>query len=372
MHKILILLTFVLFLFSCKETTDTIKNNNTKFPFTKKTTIVISIDNTTNNIPVNTQFIEKSNQIAILNRSTNAIQFYDFKDKGKEVKKIVLQVEGPNGVGNIADFLVHTPDSIFVLDANLFKLNLVNREGKVITTYNLYNKGANAQNAMPTPFPFTPLVLQDNKIYISSAPFTQETAKYYEREGCVIIVDLIGKNTKIKYGFPEICKKNIYPSMLIVMFSRTYSPKHKKFIHSFPVDDHIQVTDYETNTAYLANSKNLLFVEPLKQEILDPAESNRIANRTSIFSSIHYDNFKDVFYRSIVIRKPGADPKSNVKETSTFTILNTNFEKIGETEETPQDNLLLKPVFTKEGMWLLNLKSPEDFITYDLFELTKK
>ena len=372
MHKIIVLLTFVFFIFSCKKTTDTIKNNDTEYSFNKKRTIVISVDNTTDNIPANIQFIEKSNQIVILNKSTNAIQFYDFKDKGKEVKKIVLQVEGPNGVGNIADFLVHTPDSIFVLDANVFKLNLVNRTGEVITTYNLYNKGANTQNAKPNPFPFTPLVLKDNKIYISSTPFTQENAKYYEREGCVIIVDLVNKNTTIKYRFPEICKKNIYPSMLINVFNRTYSPKHKKFIHSFSVDDHIQVTDYETNTAYLANSKNLPFVEPLKQEILDPSESNRIANRTSIFSSIHYDNFKDVFYRCALIRKPGIEPKSSVKQTRTFIILDTNFEKIGETETVPLDNSSLKPVFTKEGMWLLNLKSPEDFITYDLFELTKK
>ena len=50
----------------------------------------------------------------------------------------------------------------------------------------------------------------------------------------------------------------------------------------------------------------------------------------------------------------------------------SNFEKIGETETVPLDNSSLKPVFTKEGMWLLNQKSPEDFITYDLFELTKK
>ena len=348
-----------------KKSTDT-PNNDIEYLFNKKRTIIISVDNTTDNIPSNIQFIEENKQIVILNKPTNIIQFYEFKDKGKEVKKIVLQVEGPNGVGNITDFLVHTSDSIFVLDANRFKLSLVNQNANLITSFNLLSKEPNAQNTKPNPFPFTPIVLQDNKIYIASTPFTKESTKYYEREGCVIIVDIITKKITIKYGFPEVCKKNIYPSMLIDIFYRTYSPKHKKFIHSFCVDNHIQVTDYETNTAYLANSKNLLLVEPLKQEILDQIESNKIANKTSKFAGIHYDNFKDVFYRSIVIKKP------DVKDAINYVILNTNFEKIGETEKVPADNFSLKPIFTKEGMWLLNRKSPENFITYDLFELVKK
>ena len=322
--------------------------------------------NQTNNIPSNIQFIDKNNELIILNRRVNTIQFYDFKDGGKETKRIILEKEGNNGVGNISDFLVHTQDSIFVLDAPMFKLSLVNSNGKLLFTYNLFDKRENAKNATPSPFPFTPIVMLDNKIYISSTPLTQALTKYYELKGCVIIVDLKTKNISHKYGFPEVYKKNIYPSML-TMFHRTYSPKHKKFVHSFMADHHIQVTDYETNMQYLANSKQLEAVEILKKEVTDPTENNKVTMQTAIFWGIYYDKFRDIFYRSFIL-----NDKDNSKKTGLI-ILNTDFQRIGEVEKVPQENTLpIMPLFTKEGMWLLNTKGKEGFITYDLFELVKK
>jgi hypothetical protein len=205
-------------------------------------------------------------------------------------------------------------------------------------------------------------------MYISSTPppVGRMNKKYYASTGCVIILDLKTKKFEYKYTYPEIYQQNSYPKMF-AMFHRTYSPKHKKFVHSFLADHHLQVTDYQTNTQYLANSKQLEKVQVLKKEIPNEAENNKIAKQTSVFWGIGYDKFRDIFYRSFMINDKDGHKKDGL------IILNSDFQKIGEVEKVPQENMLpIMPLFTKEGMWRLNTKGKEGVITYDLFELVKK
>ncbi len=371
MNKIYFL-SFILFFFlSCGNQKEEKTAQQSAYQLIKKSTLNISIDSTVDNSPINTQFFQEK-ELVILNRKDNSLLFYPFQDKSKISKKILLEKEGNNSVGQITDFVVHTEDSIFVLNSGRYTLYMLNKNGKVMETYKILKGKVGQETAMPDPFPFHPLIYENGKVYITGAPDRNPMKDdYYVAKSLLIEVNLKTKDFQYKYSFPEVYRKNIYPHNLNMTF-RTYSKKHNKFIYSFPADNHIQVTNHQTddeNKQYLANSAQLQEVIPTKKRILDPVESSRVGNSMSVFGFVHYDNHRDLFYRAFAIRTK--DNKEIISKDGLI-ILDTDFNKIGEIAEIPKENSFLNPIFTKEGMWLMRQESKEGFITYDLFELTKK
>jgi hypothetical protein len=358
-----LLLFFLLFLlFSCNDKDKKLEKQGFKV---LKSLKMVSDSTTSQNFTVSQKINDK---LFILNQKNRTIDVYHFKDGGGLHKKIVLKKEGVNGVGVINDFLVHTQDSIFLLNCYNYKVFLINQEGEIITKYNLLKHKIGNQTAMPDPFPWHKMCLIDKKLYISSVPDSSPFQKdYYKREQNLIVLDIESHAFEVKLGFPDIYRQKIYPYALS-SFSRAYSDKKKVFFYSFFADENIVVFDHEhkRKKSYLANSKYLEKVESLKKELLDEAANNIAANQISFFNSIHYNPHKDILYRFFSLKIPDKD--KSISKTGVI-ILDKDFNIIG--DFLIDDKLIyntLQPFFTPEGIWIQRLTDNEDELVYDLID----
>ncbi len=360
--KTSILLAFFLLLLSCRDANKELKDGRFKVIKSLK----IDIDSVTPQVFTVSQKLD--NKLFILNQKNTSIDVYDFKDGGILQKRIILKKEGIDGVGVINDFLVHTQDSIFLLNCYGYKVFLVNDKGKIITKYNLLKNKVGKETAMPDPFPWHKMVFFKKNLYISSVPDSNPFQKdYYEKEQNLIVLNTENHFFDIKVGFPDIYKNKIYPYALS-SFSRAFSTSKKSFFYSFFADENIIVYDYEhkNKKSYIANSKYLKKVENLKKEILDETSNNIIANKLSFFNFIHYDSYKDLIYRFFSLKVQQQDKQI---EKLGVIVLDKNFKIIGDflINDKKKYNIL-QPFFTPEGMWIQRLTDNEDELVYDLVE----
>jgi hypothetical protein len=358
MKYLLLLHILSCFFVSCNNT----ESQNKQLNLQTQKTISIHLDTLASVVFSRVQY--KDGKIIILNNKQNALDFYIFKNGEKLQKRIFLEREGENSVGIINDFLVHTSDSIFVLNCYQYKLFLINDKGKIVRKYNLIQGKINEETAMPDPFPFHPIVMINKKMYIASNPDRNPMQKsYFNVHRSLIELDIESGIFTYKYHFPEIYRKNIYPNALHLV-SRTYSTYHKKFVYSFFADSCIRVTDigHTKEQAFLANSIYLIKTEALKKPVFDEGENNAIANKSSVFAFIFYNPQKNEFYRYFSVKK------EKQKEKGGVIILDTEFNKKAEVLLPVDKYNILSTIFTPEGMWIQRFTDNEDELVYDLVE----
>jgi len=359
---ILIKILLVFVIYACTNQTDT--NKLLRIKAIK--TIRLQIDSLSKNHFDVLQFLEKTNELIFLNKKINALDLYDLSDNNKLKNRILLKKEGENGVGTVNNFLFHTADSIFLLNSYAYKVFLINNKAQVINTYSLIKGQIGNQTALPFSMPFhNPMVLKNNKLYISATPDRNPNTKdYFNAKMLSICLDLKSKKYTYDYSYPINYKKKFYPNAYH-LFSRIYNENKDIFVYSFFASDSLYITNYK-NFQRVVNGSGARFnqVVSFEKPILNNIENNSIANSNSFYSNLFFNKWKNIYYRFCVIQN------EQIKEQEIdILVFNENFEKLGfvSLKKSQQYNPL-NIFFTPEGMWIQRFTNNEDELVYDLVE----
>jgi hypothetical protein len=368
--KNLVLFCYCLFLFSCQF-------NEEKAIFKNKIKVLkslsISLDSLTPQQLFNPQLLHEK-YLIFLNNKANSLDFYGLEEK-KITKRIKLQTQGENSVGNIRQFLYHNSDSIFVVNSYQYQVFLIDESGKVKKKYSLISqKKHSATTAMPATFPFHhPLVLIKNQLHIPSYPDDDPYLdSFYHREALSIVLDLNTGSFRYKMKYPKKYRNNYFATGSN-FYSRIFIAKEQKFVYSFFADNHIQVLnkDYQMLEEKKLQSPHFVDIPSLRARIQSSEENTKAFNESPSYSNIYYNPYKKEFYRAIQVPITNKNSEKDAPK-GFFGIFDDNFKNIGEVlfYETDKLNyyLFLNMFFTPEGIWIQRLTDNEDELVYDLID----
>lgn len=317
--------------------------------------------------------------LVIQNQFSNSIQYYSL-DNGKLVNEIFIEREGPKGL-ELHGFVIPNKDSIIVFEKFTSKGFIINPQGDFIDYLYLNGSmgGLNHASMNRTPdlligdkislFVFPGLNYNDSRLFNG----------YYTFEFQYDI-----KNQTYRYlpiSWPEIYQDNIWG------FYHTYPSRVKgkgnTIVYSFGIDHNIYVL-HENGSITMHEARGDLI-----EERINPLANSPTNNRDEVFAYLNrgaymciiYDKFRDVYYR---IAGHQTEYNNNLGVTEnvyrkpySVIILNSSFEKIGETRLEPVENFSVKDFFVgKKGLYIQssnynNSELNENEMKFNLFELIK-
>jgi hypothetical protein len=322
---------------------------------------------------------------SMISSAESFISIFNY-DTRELIRKITLQVDGPDGVGPGNGFLSHyiiSEDSILICNSYSFKVFILNRQGHVLKKYDVLDKYIPGQlNAIPLASTEMPLQVRNNKVFIMGT-LNDPTLKDQAKSKMVIILDL--KTGESHHSFNRSSVYNIGNwgrNYLLLSFYGTYNSHSGNFIYSFSADPFI----YETNhddilIKHYAGSKYFKEIYPM-----DPDKSKEFTNKESkvfdftspAFYRILYDPYRRLYYRSAflpITREEFENPEIRYNRQETIIILDEAFKKVGE-YNVPRGKLAFYNFFiSQEGLHILlkpELHSSEDSLTYMVFKVTPK
>jgi len=119
-------------MFSCK----TPDEHNRELAYDLQVVTIPITDHQLNSYQVYHAYHEHNiNKIIGYNETRHSLNFFDM-DEGEVIKDIELESEGPNALKQISSIYYHNEDSFFLYERGV--LHIVNSEGILINTYNLY------------------------------------------------------------------------------------------------------------------------------------------------------------------------------------------------------------------------------------------
>ena len=329
--------------------------------------------------------------VVLLNKRINAIQIYSWQSK-EMLKRIYLEKEGPNGVGEATYMFVHSLDSIFVLTSYLYKVSLVNAEGKLLQKYSLLSKSVKfdeskgyAPKVSENDYAGLPwggvnaMFVANNELYMGCVPSINPFIKeHYERGLLGMKVNLATKQIDYFMPFPRIYRDKMFFPLGYTHSTSCYNPIKNTLVYSFPCDAKVYEMDLNTNkiVSYLANSSYFKEIEIFST---NPAEDPNRAEKEfdfaishASFERIRYDPYRKIYYRNILL------PNTKKKEENdwhpflvcNYIILDENFKTLGEVQ-LPEHVGTSYYFVNEEGLFLQGLSRNEDEICFYRYELVK-
>ncbi|SFF08989.1 DUF4221 family protein [Thermoflexibacter ruber] len=391
---VLITLSTISTFYSCNTSKEANSHNN--YQLVLADSIYFPIDSLTsfnNGNDVSYKKIEGKDYLIILNRKINAIQMHDLESK-KMTKRIYLEQEGPNGVGIPSYILFQSLDSIFVLSSFLYKISLVNAEGKLLQKYSLLNAGVKFDEATGQA-PKVPedsyaglpqggtntMFIVNNELYMGCIPSITPFIKEFYTKGQVgLKLNLRTKKISYFMPYPEVYRKKMFfPLAYLTEFGSAYNPDKNTLTYSFPCDAKVYEMDLNTNKIASYQASSVYFKE-IEIFSTNPAEDPNRAEKEFDFAVSHphferirYDPYRKVYYRNIFLPNDKKKEKNDWHPyvRSNYIILDENFKVLGET-------LLPEYVgssyyfINEEGLFLQGLSRNEDEICFYRYELVKK
>ncbi|NJL12058.1 MAG: DUF4221 family protein [Microscillaceae bacterium] len=332
-------------------------------------TLSIPLDSLTPIPTTRTQLLD-SQQLVLLNPKLNALQFYEFKSRGRLLKRLVFATEGEHGVGQISKFFVHSPDSIFLLNAPQYQVYLANANAQIIRKYSLLKSKIGPNTGMPDPFPLSEIVTHRGKLYLASLPdLHPATKEYYKGKQAFIQLDIKTGDFAYLFGYPATYQQAHFPNQF-TMHSFAIIPTLDKIIHSYSADDKIQVADltHQQVEEYPANSPLFGEIAPLKSPVFDETQNNQLGNQRPRYLNIKFDLQHKILARAALTA--AYDEAGHPQPTKgSLTFLNEDFKKIG-AAVFEENHLLLNFHFQAGYLYiLLENQESEDEMVYQQYAL---
>lgn len=312
----------------------------------------------------------------VISSDPDYIIFFDLQ-KRKTAFKIKLEGKGPNGIGKLNGFYVHSLDSIFVLSSYSYSLFLTDTTGTIKNRYKLIKSEINDDSAMPFVQTKAPMFIKNDTLYIPAIPDTEPFFTNYEKSNLLIALNLKTSVFKYKIRFPDVYKPNywIYDH---TMSSFAYNPNANKFVVSYPIDPKVYVYSQDSIQRKEVRSdfiNNDISLSPLPKYTEDREELLTFQFSTDKFEAVYYDPYRNLYYR--VCRKKYDERsikkmingESGKPPLSTIIVFNEKFEKLG--EQTFENGIysLYHFVITEKGIMLRKNGKSEDAVSYYLFQV---
>lgn len=348
-----------------------IPTHEVKFPLDNQTVYRTYFVNTFND----------SNQELLIFLSMNkpSLQFFDISNQTL-VKEILLQKDGPNGVGSPTGALVLSWDSIFIVSSGHYLVSLINDDGNVVRSYPLLNgKSYNENTGMLLPFTIAPPIKIGSKIYFNVAPDRDVYKTSYYEGKTNLVLDVNTGEYAYFNSYPDEFKQGVW-GVTATNFSTTFNPQLNKFVYSFAISDSLVLYNPYNNSSKRFNARSKLITGSL-QPMIKPLNEHDLeyALETPYYGAIIYDKYRNLYYRFVSHSIPyknhnGEINRFHMKPLSVI-ILDDNFNILGEIKL--EENTYLDYIYfvSKEGLYISNgnpenPKLEDDFAVFTCFKVS--
>lgn len=226
------------------------------------------------------------------------INFFDLVTK-KIAFKVTIAKDGPNGMGGLSGFYVHSLDSIFILSSYSYSLYLTDTSGVIKNTYKLIRDNAPGKNtSLPTVRTNRPIFKFNHHLYIPAIADEDPYFNDYKQKNLLINLSLESNTFTYQIGYPEIYKKG-YWGLDHALPSFAYNSTENIIVVNYPVDQAVYFyTDSALHSVGEVRS-NLINNEPvpLKKYVEDREDVLDFQLGTDQFNSVYYDQYRDLYYR---------------------------------------------------------------------------
>jgi hypothetical protein len=313
------------------------------------------------------------------NQDQNEILFYDMNSRKLEFK-VKPAYEGPNGVGQVLGYYVHTTDSIFLTISGTNEIVLVNRNAEIKDkiNYERAEDGTLLTDFCSISSVYQPIIMIDKEMYIMSG-----CNRWLEKDPVAAVINLEDKTIhSLPYYYPSFpgADNKAKRAGIEEHLSRCFDGKH--FVYSFYFDETIYIAsqDHDSIKEVKVKSKYIDKVRLLDDygnlTITDACENPNYGN-------LLFDKYRNVYYR---IAYPETEIEKEVKgmellqygrKNFSIIILDKNFNIIGETLF-PDYTYNSTVMFVREdGLYIsdshyLNPDYSDDQLSFKCFTLKKE
>ncbi len=327
--------------------------------------------------------INETELIMFSNSYTHSVLAMDVSNRNL-LKQIVLEYDGENGIGELDDqnSLIYSKNGeILSFNGNSGYFYYLDNKSNIVHKKNLYDYDSKGRILYPYISETSYMIKLNNDIYIPS--FNKLNQDFF-LENTIMKYSLVDNNLSTIMQYPEIYKKGFWG----VIFK--YAPKlttnnKDKILISFPIDPYVYALS-ESGEILSKNyipSKHIKRIEPMYDNIRYTYSSNRDWEKEKIYSlsnfeysALHYDEYRDLYYRIVFIRKSLEDVKrGEVVPDFSIIVFNDKLEKIGETEVLDGKKYdSAKMVILKEGLAIVRLdlyKENDSELSFSVFKISE-
>lgn len=314
-----------------------------------------------------------------LNMSNNEIQLYNL-DSGRMHKRIVFDLEGPDGVGFVQGFYVQSMDSIFLFGYPGGELHLSDTSAKVISKITYEPPAEYSPAFIHNAYFIADPIVSEDKLLVKTRPdmrASEATSAYLSDKKLTYSIDLTtGEVTLSEMGYPEN-----YAEEGAKQLDFSMARAEDKQVYSFIADHNLYVYDMDGE---------LLSVAPAKSQYLEqtfqtfPDINDRTALYSYLFASdryerLLYDEYRGVFYR-FVFPKVEVQNEEEINQLRRFPrkfsviILNKDLNVLGE-KLMPENTYYPGNSFVGKGGLYISISHPdnprnkEDLMSFEVFKL---
>jgi hypothetical protein len=318
--------------------------------------------------------------LLFLSQHKPSILLFDIKTQAL-AKEIILEKDGPNGVGSPSGLLFVSMDSIYVISSSHYKVSLLNGSGKLIKDYRVL-EGTNYSDdtGMLRPFTISAPVLIENTMYFNVAPDRDVYKPSYFEGNVNLSLDLLTGEYEYFNHYPSEFNGGVW-GVAAVSYSSAFNPGLGDFIYSFAISDSLYTFNPNTKErkSYFAGSS---FIKSRVLPMNKPENSHDLeyALETPYYNAIVYDRYRNVYYRfvrhSISFKDDAGDPREFHEKPLSIIVLDKDMNILGETA-LPANTFLDYIYFvTTNGLYISNgnPENPgleEDYACFIGFELSR-
>ncbi len=284
-------------------------------------------------------FRDSIDYFSVVNPGQNQIVLFDY-DSEEIVNLIELQMEGPNGIGNLGLMSSHSfisRDSLLVYNlqtGNLFLLHGSGVLGKKIpmTDYS-------SSDPLPTPFPnsIRPIQFKDSIAYMAVGSYR---VLDYDGLPSVISVNIFDEKVNFLGSHSKLYSEAYWGNTF--KYDPAIGVLGDNIVINYPVDFNLYYSKISTFSINKIEASSVYFNSiPYFKEDSDyflsvnqnekNVEEDNYSLSTSDFAGILTDKWNNLIYRIAYIRPTLAEVQGGIKIPDfSIIILNQKFEKVGE------------------------------------------
>lgn len=341
-----LLLIFLFVTIGCSKEKHTKNINHLKLHPTKtlevSSTIKFLLDTLTAPRPQYIQLHEdkSGNQyLTLLNKFTNSIYLYDYKSYNY-IKQVKMNDKGPDGILKPYGYYIKSLDSIYIYNAMLPELLLINGSGRILNKISLTdNERKKWFERLPqyVPESASPIVESNGKIYLTGQSMLNLAPNRIANFKFTASIDLGLHKVDFMHTYPQELYgggTNWYGDMFMKV-NVALHPKGEKLIYSFPVSHDLYLMDIKGGRSEKRYAGS--------NQASDIVSFNNDMENTSVqdvfrhyalqdqYGNIIYDKYRKAYYRFIKRSIPNAKGTNRPSDKLIgIIIMNENFDYLGE------------------------------------------
>ncbi|MEE9371801.1 MAG: DUF4221 family protein [Saprospiraceae bacterium] len=309
----------------------------------------------------------------LLDHNGMSIQLFDFESTAL-VKKINLEIGGPDGVGMPNGLVYKSIDSMYIINSNRYEVVLINRYGNVQKRINiLRNTNPNENTGMFLPHTSSKAILYKKNMYTSVIPDRNPFDPSFYDGHTQLKIDLKSDSFQYFGNYPNSMRKKIWAIDPFIFYS---TQNDDEILFSYSVDDYLMIYNIEEDKydKVLAISKfsPKSFVSFNESNNGDPTQ---FSISTLLYGPIIWDPYRKLYYRMV---QSGISPKRDDGTPNTYydkplsiIVLNEDKEKLGEVE-LPFDTFLPRAfLISKTGFYLSDMHPDNPMFDDDFTSFVK-